>query len=177
MGIILLCANQIFNSLANVFIEKFFISYEVIPMKACGMRGTFAFFYCVIILTIFKFISCNISEFCRFGVLEDSILGLQVLSENGILILLQILAITINMAKEVLSLNVIKKASATAKTTIKAGSSGVVWIVFLIAGTEIFNFVQFVGFVLLSFGVLYYNEIIVFKCFGLDKYTKNNLKK
>lgn len=81
------------------------------------------------------------------------------------------------MAKELLSLHVIKRASATAKTTIKAGSSGVVWCVFLIAGTEVFNWLQGIGFILVSFGVLYYNELIVFKCFGLDENTKENIKK
>ena len=68
-----------------------------------------------------------------------------------------------NMLSKLLALFTIKYASATAKSTINAGRSGLVWVVFLISGNEIFNFVQLIGFVLVIFGVLVYNEVIVLK--------------
>lgn len=50
-----------------------------------------------------------------------------------------------------------------------------VWIFLInvkIGDGETFNWLQAAGFIVLAFGVLVYNEIIVIPLFGFNKYTK-----
>ena len=70
---------------------------------------------------------------------------------------------------------VTKYSSATQRTVVDSIRNILVWGFFLAytgPGHEEFIFIQFVGFVVMFFGSLIYNEIIVIPVFGMDKYTK-----
>lgn len=69
--------------------------------------------------------------------------------------------------------------SATSRTTLKQTKILLVWVFFLAyqgKGHESFKILQLVGFVILVFGILLYNEIIVLPFLGFDKNITLNAK-
>ena len=58
-------------------------------MKAAGLRGTFGFFYCALLLVGFDFVKCKYNGVvCRYGVIEDWDMGMMVIFSNPDLLLL-----------------------------------------------------------------------------------------
>ena len=79
-------------------------------------------------------------------------------------------------------LSVTKHVSSTARTIVDTLRTIVIWGFFMMPfvpeGTqETFDWKQLVGFVILVFGSLIYNEILVFPCGGFDQNTKEAIKK
>lgn len=73
-----------------------------------------------------------------------------------------------------------KNASAAQRSTIDTSRTVLIWIFFLIYpydGHEEFHFLQLGGFILLVFGTLVYNEIIILPFLGFNRYTKEALQK
>ena len=66
-------------------------------------------------------------------------------------------------------LAITKYASAAQRSTIDASKTVLVWMYFLIDGKEKFLFLQFVGFAILLWGTLVYNEI-----FSINPFSKKS---
>lgn len=71
-----------------------------------------------------------------------------------------------------------KYASAAQRSTVDTSRTLLIWISFILLGSEHFHWGQFAGFVLLVLGTLVYNEIIVvpFPAF-MNRNTKENIVK
>lgn len=70
-------------------------------------------------------------------------------------------------------LSITKYGSAAQRTTIECARNALIWFFFLvIVPIEKFTWLQFWGFVVLIFGVLLYNEILVLPIFKFNYYTK-----
>lgn len=67
---------------------------------------------------------------------------------------------------------VTKNASSAQRSTIDTSRTVIIWVVQLILGEEKFKVLQLFGFILLVFGTLVYNEILVVPYFGFDQNTK-----
>jgi multidrug transporter EmrE-like cation transporter len=67
---------------------------------------------------------------------------------------------------------VTKNASSAQRSTIDTSRTVIIWVVQLILGEEKFKVLQLFGFILLVFGTLVYNEILVVPFFGFDQNTK-----
>lgn len=75
---------------------------------------------------------------------------------------------------------VTKYASCVQKATINTSKPALVWIFFLIypgKGHERFIWLQIIGFALIIFGTLMYNEILVLPFFGLNLNTQDAIDK
>merc|ERR1711934_71735 len=69
-----------------------------------------------------------------------------------------------------------KYASAAQRSTIDTCRTMVIWAVFLLLGKEKFLAGQLVGFAILLFGTLVYNEIIEVPIKFMNYYTKANIE-
>ena len=79
-----------------------------------------------------------------------------------------------------LGVAVTKNASAAQRSTIDTSRTVLIWLFFLIypgEGHEVFDFLQLGGFIILVFGTLVYNEIIVLRFWGFDYNTKTERAK
>ena len=65
-----------------------------------------------------------------------------------------------------------KFASASQRSTIDTSRTLVIWLLNLALGNEKFNFGQMIGFILLVFGTLVYNEILILPIECLNRNTK-----
>lgn len=68
-----------------------------------------------------------------------------------------------------------KFISSLARNVIGVSNPGLVWIASLAIGWETFNWLELVGFIVLCFGTLIYNEILVLPFLGFNKNLKKNL--
>ena len=70
-----------------------------------------------------------------------------------------------------------KYASAAQRSTIDTSRTVIIWIMSVWLGLETFHWQAIIGFVMLVFGTLLYNEIIVLPIFGFDLNTKEAIAK
>ena len=98
------------------------------------------------------------------------------MADNGV-----ITALAFMMAASIAIFNVCgimttKYASAAQRSTIDTSRTLIIWIMSCLLGLETFEWQAIIGFVLLTFGTLLYNEIIVLPVFGFDQNTKEAKK-
>ena len=94
------------------------------------------------------------------------------MADNGV-----ITALAFMMAASIAIFNVCgimttKYASAAQRSTIDTSRTLIIWIMSCLLNLETFEWQAIIGFVLLTFGTLLYNEIIVLPVFGFDQNTK-----
>ena len=99
------------------------------------------------------------------------------MSENG-----KIIALTFGIMCSIAVFNVCgitttKYASAAQRSTIDTSRTVLIWIFSVWLGLEKFHGQAISGFVMLIFGTLLYNEILVLPVMGFDKNTKDAIAK
>jgi hypothetical protein len=77
-------------------------------------------------------------------------------------------------------LSITKYGSAAARTTIESARNVIIWVFFLFVPVygklvETFSFLQLSGFLILLGGVLVFNELLVLRFLGFDRYTSDAL--
>jgi drug/metabolite transporter (DMT)-like permease len=182
LGIVLLLVAQCFTGTQFIVEEKILGNYVLNPMYIVGWEGFFGCVYYLITLPILQFIKCTpSSDFCVFGVIEDTQAAFQQMGNNGL-----VLACCIGTIFTIASFNYFgvattKYASAPQRSTVDTSRTVLIWIFFLsvpINGkTEEFKWLQLIGFILLIFGTLVYNEILVIPILGFDQWTKAAIAK
>ena len=70
-----------------------------------------------------------------------------------------------------------KYASAAQRSTIDTSRTVIIWMMSVWLGLETFHWQAIIGFVMLVFGTLLYNEIIVLPFLGFDQNTKEAIAK
>lgn len=113
---------------------------------------------------------------CNYGYLENSAFAFYQMGLNGWIVFLVILTIICIAAFNSFGISTTKYASAAQRSTIDTSRTLTTWILSVLLGLETFIAWEIPGFVLLAFGTLLYNEIIVLKFWGFDQYTKKALK-
>ena len=113
---------------------------------------------------------------------ENPIMAIRQIFASGKLLCFVILYISSIACFNFAGLSVTKHVSSTARTIVDTLRTIVIWSFFMMPfvpeGTqETFDWKQLVGFVILVFGSLIYNEILVFPCGGFDQNTKEAIKK
>lgn len=119
---------------------------------------------------------------CPYGVVEDTKRAFEDYGANPVLIILSICICFSIASFNAFGVAVTKNASAAQRSTIDTSRTVLIWIFFMIVPVygvylEHFSGLQLGGFILLSFGTLWYNEIIILPILGFNKYTKEALKK
>ena len=195
LGIILIISAQLFSASMFITEEKLLKQYKAPPLKVVGMEGAWGVCSYIILLFVFYFIKCPESwgdtrkQLCSVddsgdGVyrFENPIMAIRQIFASGKLLCYVILYISSIACFNFAGLSVTKHVSSTARTIVDTLRTIVIWGFFMMPfvpeGTqETFDWKQLVGFVILVFGSLIYNEILVFPCGGFDQNTKEAIKK
>ena len=153
-------------------------------MFIVGWEGFFGFFYYCITLPILQYIPCTPSvggDFCVFGVIEDTAIAFQQMGNNGVVLGCCIGTIFTIAFFNYFGVATTKYASAPQRSTVDTSRTVLIWIFFLtvpIKGAEEkFKWLQLIGFILLIFGTLVYNEILVIPFLGFNQWTKAAIAK
>ena len=193
VGIILLCTSQFFSSTEYVIQEKFIKHYDTHPFQLVGFEGLWGVCMYSILLIIFQFIPCDKwAESLKEGVcspddknhyhIEDSIFAFRQMWDKKSILIVYICYVISIAIYNIVGINLTKLVSSTARAVVDTVRTVFIWLFFLcfepVKDTrETFHFLQLVGFLFLVFGTLVYNEIVVLPFWGLDYYTRDNIRK
>jgi drug/metabolite transporter (DMT)-like permease len=179
VGIGLVIVAQLFSGGHFITEEKLFHNYYLHPLKVVGWEGFWGVIIYICILIILQFIHCNSENICPHGTIEDTPQALREWAQNSLLWITTIFYIISVACFNCLGVSITKYASAAQRSTIDMSRTALIWIFFLAYqghGHERFIWLELVGFILLIFGTLVYNEILVLPWFGFNRFTKAALK-
>lgn len=183
IGVIVLIIGQALGSLSYIFEEKFLSDYaDVHPLIVVGWEGIWGTLILVLMLLVMQFIPCNSDSLCsvtpgRGGVIEDSYSAILELGSSTAQIVFTIALIPLAGFYNTAVTSVTAYGSAAASCTIEQLRNLFVWIYFMIFTVngeriEKFTTIQLMGFVVLFFGILIFNEIIILPVFKMQNKTR-----
>ncbi len=105
---------------------------------------------------------------CNYRYLENSAFAFRQMQENHIIIMLVIFTIMCIACFNSFGIAMTKYASAAQRSTIDTSRTLTIWILSCLLGLEKFLPLEIPGFILLAFGTLLYNEIIVLPFWGFN---------
>jgi len=166
LGIAMLIGSVIIQGCQYIVEEKLLGSYYLNPMKVVGWEGITGTILFAILLPILQFVPCNASM-CSNGVVEDTRLAFSQIGKSPVLIIFICFHVVGIAGMNGLGMAVTKYASSASRVTLSQGKTVLVWLFFLIVPTfsnikgEKFSFLQLGGFVVMVFGIIVYNEILI----------------
>jgi hypothetical protein len=122
--------------------------------------------------------ACTLNE-SNVYYLETPIFALKQIGDNVSLLLLVIGGIFSIALFNFFGITVTNYASAASRAITDGTRTVLVWLFFLLVPTkfqETFKVLQFIGFIITTFGALLYNEIIVLLFLNFNKFTREALK-
>ena len=171
LGIVLLIIAQVFAGGLFIVEEYFIGDYYLDPLKVVATEGMWGFLYFLIALPIMQSVKCD-GPLCNFGYFENSSYAFAQMADNPILILYTF-GIMVSIAFfNVCGVTTTKLASAAQRSTVDTSRTVLIWIGSVLLGFEEPIWWSIPGFLLLVFGTLVYNEILVIPCGGFNMYTK-----
>lgn len=151
--------------------EKILSGYYLDPLLVVGLEGFWGCCYYAILLPIFQHVKCT-NALCHDGQLENTTKAFQQFGENPVLIF-QSIGIIISIACfNATGVAITKYASAAQRSTVDTCRTFLIWLISMIIGWEIFHALELVGFFMLVFGTIIYNEIYVLPVPLFAKNTK-----
>lgn len=162
-GVLMILLAQVFTA-SQFVLEEFILSkYSLDPIKVVSWEGTFG----ALITIVISLVVYSVTKLKTFDLLEGTT---QVLNNHGLLI--SSIAILFSLAAfNVSGLTVTRLISATSRSTIDTCRTLGIWFVSLLIGWETFEALQLLGFALLVYGTLIFNQIV--HCDKADKVDKS----
>ncbi len=187
LGVIVLIIAYALMPIQMVIEEKLFRDYTLHPLEAIGYEGAAGIVYSIIMLLIFQQIPCTKSRqqgdydtfpqtaMCPYGRLEESRVGMYQIMNSGTMFGLMLATIFTLCAFNSTSLGVTKHLSSTTRTTVSVVQTAILWAISIMIGWEGFLWMQLIGFLLATWGVVLYNEVYVPPIKNFDYNTKKNI--
>ena len=152
-GVCLVVLAQIFTALQFVVEEKIMSRFNVPAIKAVGLEGLFGLIFVGIAMPVLHF-------FSHKGSRLDMIEGFHQIADNP-----QVLYAGIGIIFSIaffnwFGLSVTRNISATSRSMIDTCRTLFIWIVSLSLGWESFKWAQVVGFIVLVYGTLVFNDVV-----------------
>jgi drug/metabolite transporter (DMT)-like permease len=182
LGLILLIVAQLFAGSLLIVEEKLLSNYYLDPLKVVGLEGLWGLLIWCVLLPIFQQIQCSSPDLCPYGRLEDTMRAFRDYDDKKVLITLSV-CICLSIALfNGFGVSVTKNASAAQRSTIDTSRTVLIWIFFMavpVYGKQLehFKVLQLFGFILLVFGTLVFNEILILPFMGFDQFTRTALEK
>jgi drug/metabolite transporter (DMT)-like permease len=165
-GIILVVGAQVFSAFQMCFEELLLTGRApTSAKKVVGMEGVWGTTYMIVILILMYFIHGGDN-----GHVEDTPEGLRLLTGNGFLAFLVVSYMMSISVYNLVGITVGKKMSAVVRCLVDSCRTVVVWVVNLMlhylvdeklgSAWQPHTWLQLVGFVILVFGTLLYNEVL-----------------
>lgn len=186
-GIILVILSQLFTALQFIYEEYLIKKYICHPIKAIAWEGIWGCGFTVILLIIFQFIECpngstskSVQKICTKDdkgkwTVENTYFAFKQLGDSYLLIGMALLFVLSISVFNIAGITISKHMTGTARAVIDSVATVVVWGFFLMGFLpnnvrEKFSWIQLIGFVLLVFGTLIYNEVkgLAFNLFDKD---------
>ena len=143
--------------------EKFVKKHNIQPLHCLGLEGSFSLAILSLMLVVLYFIPVKIDMDQPGGQLEDALDGFVQLGNNPVL-LASFLCTSVALCFTLLAgIGVTRKLSAVHRLVLDSGRSVFIWAVSLIARWQIFQPLQIIGFLIMSVGVLIFNDILIGK--------------
>ena len=174
IGIIVLVISQVIAGIVLVFEEYLMSKMEVEPLQAIGIEGISGLIFSLIVLIILNFIPCKNPDFCSGGKVENTIQVLKDIFSDYWLMLILFSSIIVITILYWAGIYTTRYASALARATLDTAKIVIVWIFSISVGWETFLWVEFVGFIIMVFGTLVYNEIIILPYCGFREAVKKH---
>ncbi len=195
-GIILTLSGQVFTAIQFTLEELFMKKYECHPLRAVGWEGFWVTLTMLTLLITFQHIPCTpppegqttiISHICSVNEynkwsLEDTLFALRQIGASPVLLITSLL-LMIGYSMSIFSGIFFSVYSTSAARAVVDGVRPFfIWLFFLMPfiakeHREIFNYLQFIGFVLVITGNLTYNEVISISFCNMNYYTREKIKK
>ena len=181
IGIIMILIAQF--CAGGVFISEqlFFQHINLHPLQAVGIEGVSGFMYCALMLPILNLIPCENPYFCNGGYVENNIEAFKQMESWEISLLMLCFLLSIALFNFT-GISITKKTGALARSTVDTSRTLLIWIISILLGWEVFNWVQLVGFIVMVIGTLMFNEILRISWFGMKEsivqrhiYMKNRI--
>ena len=146
-------------------------------MLVVGFEGVWGLLAWAVLLPAFQFIPCDLSSICTNGVVEDTAGVFRDYAANPIQIVYSVCMVFLVTFLNVSGVSVTKYGSSAQRTTCDIMRNLFTWVFLMIVPIngellEKFNPVQLGGFLIVTTGVLVYNEIVVIPFFGFGDNTK-----
>ena len=142
------------------FEEKYVKKYNIMPLNALGLEGTFSLTLLSILLVAFYFIPVQADLGQPGGVLENALDGFVQLGNNSTLLTAYIFTTVVLVCTTLCGINITRKVSAVFRIVFGSLRSLLVWAVTLILGWQKFLYLQLIGFLIITVGVLIFNDIL-----------------
>ena len=181
LGLFFVFIAQFFTASCLIVEEKILSGHYLDPLYIVGYEGFWGLLIWLVLLPIFQQIECT-GALCKYGRLEDTARAFREFRDFPILIVVA-LAICVSIACfKAFGVAVTKNASAAQRATIDSLRTILIWAFFMVVPVygrllESFKTMQLIGFVVLVVGTLIFNEILVVRYFGFDRFTKRALIK
>lgn len=174
LGVIFIIINLIFQAVQSNIEERIVTRYAIPVMRMVGLEGLFGIIWMFGVLVVLSFIPCPNPQLCDMGgYTEDVAVGLQQLLDQPWLVVWCCVTIFAIFFVNLNAMILIQKVSAVFRIFWSNTTTIFIWIICLVIGYEKFVplpfFIQLVGFALLIVGNFTYNEVIRWKCCGLDR--------
>jgi len=191
LGLCLVVVSNIISPIQFVIEEKLFNIYEINALEGVGYEGLVGLTIMALLLPIYQNIPAKRiiqskpfdheqmpqKAVFPYHKVEDSIVGfIQISHSSGILIFVILYIITLG-AFNFASQAVTKYVSSLSRITMNLARTALTWLISCLLRWETFNFYQLIGFIILTGGVIVYNEIYVPSICNLNYNTKENIKK
>jgi len=160
LGDLLVVGAQIIVAAQMVIEEKFLSKYEVPPMLVVGWEGIFGFTFVSLLLIPFYWIP-SMPGGGNTGGSFDNAVDAFVQMSNSYLVCLALAANTISIAFfNFFGVSITKYSSATTRMVLDTVRTVILWMIYLAAGEQPFQYMQLIGYPILVFGMALYNQLI-----------------
>ncbi|CAO3610607.1 unnamed protein product [Cunninghamella blakesleeana] len=154
IGVVLVLGAQIFTATQFVVEEKILAHYQVTPLKAVGLEGSFGFVSVITALPILHVLFHDKSIFFNMYQGFHDFFDHPGVWQTGI-------AISFSIAFfNWFGLSITNTISATARSTIDTSRTLFIWMVSLYLGWESFSWIQVIGFTVMVIGTFYFNGVL-----------------
>ena len=173
LGIVLLMIGELFGGWNLVSEELLMMKINTDPMLAIGTEGICGLGLYLILLPILYVIPCNL-DICVNGRVEDTPFAFEQISSNNLLLFAWIGTIFTAASYNWCGISTTRYVGSLTRCVISTARNVLVWLISILLGWEVFLWPQLIGFVLLAFGTLLYNEIIILPCWGFKEAVNNH---
>lgn len=134
--------------------------------------------YYLFALPVMQVVKCGgpgasgIGTLCNFGRFENSAYAFKQMGNNYSIVWLSFGMMLSIGVFNVCGVSTTKYATAAQRSTVDTSRTLLIWLCSVALGLEDFHWEAIIGFVMLAFGTLLYNEIIILRFLGFDQWTK-----
>ncbi|KAG0175701.1 hypothetical protein DFQ28_006890 [Apophysomyces sp. BC1034] len=154
LGVVLVLGAQLFTASQFVVEEKILMRYNVTPLKAVGLEGSFGLISVLGAMPILHVLLGQKHSFFDVKQGFHDFFDTPAVWQTG-------LAISISIAFfNWFGLSITSTISATSRSTIDACRTLFIWMVSLYLGWENFSWIQVVGFIVMVTGTFYFNGVL-----------------